>query len=128
MKYYRIPRDVELQAKCKNVLKSTGINWHNASICCEHWGKGKGNHDDIPDVIVPPSQLQIHKTKYEKALKRYRRISTPIKEETNKIKILKKKLDTAMAYKNCISKCRKLPVPRIQPETSTSVIPCDFRV
>ena len=67
IKFYRLPRDSSIQGKYKNILKTDGMNWMNGHICCEHWSSGvRTNANDIPDVTVPPTQLSIIVSKYEK--------------------------------------------------------------
>ena len=72
IKCYRIPCDISSRATYERILKSVYINWEkNGYICCEHWSTGgKLYTDHLPDIIVPKSQIQLHVTKYKKALKR----------------------------------------------------------
>ena len=57
MKYYRLPRSVEIQAEYRNILKTTSINWKSGHICAAHWSNGvRSNTNDLPDIPVPDDQ------------------------------------------------------------------------
>ena len=77
--YHRIPPKL-LKDYC-TILKISGLEEsHEAYVCCEHWSSGlKRNYEELPDVIVPPSQLQKHKDKYKKLCKDITALKNPLK-------------------------------------------------
>ena len=49
IKFYRLPRDPEIQRADQSVLKTTGINWKNGHICSAHWSQGeRKDTSDLP--------------------------------------------------------------------------------
>ena len=41
------------------MFKTSDMNWKQGHICCEHWSKGaRKDPSDLPDIIVPLSQLK----------------------------------------------------------------------
>ena len=67
LKYYRLPRDPNLQRQYQAVLKTAGLNWKSGHLCEEHWSSVRAQSSDIPDVPAPHSQLVKLEEKYEKA-------------------------------------------------------------
>ena len=41
------------------LFKTSGMNWQKGNICSAHWSRNtKDNTDHLPDIIVPPDQLE----------------------------------------------------------------------
>ena len=56
---YRIPPKL-LREYCK-IFKMDGLKKCGDYICCEHWtNRTKSYYDELPDIIIPPSQMQKH--------------------------------------------------------------------
>ena len=90
LKYYKLPRDKDIQQKYISILKTSGINFQNGYICSQHWGKGhRESTNDLPDIPVPPSQL----------LKLQESVKTPT-SSSRKQSSLKRKLDAAERITN----------------------------
>ena len=59
LKYYRLPRNPNIQREYKRLFKTEGWNWREGFICCEHWeNKLRKTSSDLPNVIVPSSQIE----------------------------------------------------------------------
>jgi len=58
-RFYRLPRDPEVQAAYTRILQTTGITWHSGHICAKHWSRGyrENASADFPDIPAPASQL-----------------------------------------------------------------------
>ena len=70
IKAYRLPRNPQVQAEYRNILKNSGFSWKNGHICAEHWQNGvRMDTNDLPNVAVSSSQVDGHRIKYENALK-----------------------------------------------------------
>ena len=71
LKFYRLPRNTELQREYSRILQTTGINCNSANICSHHWSKGfRENVEDLPDVPAHESQIARLRIKLEKARRR----------------------------------------------------------
>ena len=92
IKFYRLPRDPEVQAAYTRILQTTGINWHSGHICAEHWSRGyrENASADFPDVPVPASQLVTLKKKLKQAKAQLERKAT--KPAKRKVSSLERKL------------------------------------
>ena len=121
IKFYRLPRDPEVQASYTRILQTTGINWHSGHICAEHWSRGyrENASADVPDIPVPASQLVILEKKLKQAKAQLERKAT--KPGKQKVSGLERKLFLA---KRCSvisgSKKRKAPTERDQPTAKRS--------
>jgi hypothetical protein len=72
LKFYRLPSDKAIQANYKSFFKTSGLNWKNGHICCEHWSKGfRENAADLPDIVITERHLDKIKKKYENAKGKY---------------------------------------------------------
>ena len=121
IKFYRLPRDPEVQAAYTRILRTTGINWHSGHICAEHWSRGyrENASADFPDVPVPTSQLVALQEKLKRAKAQLERKAT--KPAKRKVSSLERKLFLA---KRCSvisgSKKRQAPTERHLPTAKRS--------
>ena len=119
LKYYRVPRDPEILQQYKRILKTEGINHKNGHVCCEHWSAGfRKDSSDLPDIVVPPSQIPIIKEKYERAKERFQKIEEPKPSDKLILKKIKRKLEIATIPSKQLPSSRKMPTPR---EASTPI-------
>ena len=112
IKFYRLPRDLEVQDAYPRILQTTGINWHSGHICAEHWSRGyrENANADFPDISVPASQLVTLEKKLKQAKAHLeRKASKPAKR---KVSSLERKLFLA---KRCsvISGSKKREAPTV---------------
>lgn len=113
IKFYRLPRDPEVQAAYTRILQTTGINWHSGHICAEHWSRGYRENAtaDFPDIPVPASQLVALEKKLKQAKAQLERKATkPAKRKVSKLErklFLAKRLSVISG-----SKKRKAPTER----------------
>jgi len=121
IKFYRLPRDREVQAAYTRILQTTGINWHSGHICAEHWSRGYrvNASADFPDIPAPASQLVTLEKKLKQAKAQLERKAT--KPAKRKVSSLERKLFLA---KRCSvisgSKKREAPTERDQPTAKRS--------
>ena len=90
LKYYRLPREENIQAAYRKVFQTSGMNWGKGHICAAHWSSGfrKGTND-LPDVAVPSDQYEKMHQKYitaEKVLLKYKKPSDKIRTQFKKAK------------------------------------------
>ena len=92
IKFYRLPRDPEVQASYTRILQTTGINWHSGYICVEHWSRGyrENASADVPDIPVLASQLLTLEKKLKQAEAQLERKAT--KPAKRKVSSLERKL------------------------------------
>ena len=70
LKYYRLPRDKNLQKEYQKILNTSGINWKQGHICCQHWSCGeRKTPTTLPDVPV----TKVIKEQYNKLKIKYYR-------------------------------------------------------
>ena len=98
LKYHRIPQQGDKLQHYVELLKTDPDKLRNCYICEEHWSDGKSYPHDLADIIVPDSQIQIHKEKYRKAKLRLKRKKLLSKSDKRKLKILKLKKIAAQQY------------------------------
>ena len=84
-----------------------------------HWSAGfRKDSSDLPDIVVPPSQIPIIKEKYERAKERFQKIEEPKPSDKLILKKIKRKLEIATMPSKQLPSSRKMPTPR---EASTPI-------
>ena len=112
IKYYRLPRDPEIQRQYESILHTKGMNFENGHICSEHWSSGERNNTNhLPDIAVPPSQIIFLEKKINNLTKRINSTSKPLPTDTRNLKTYKRKLELANSIKPNKVK-RKSPLKR----------------
>ena len=97
IKFYRLPRNPEIQAEYRKNLKTSGINWKDGHICAEHWKSGlRKDTNDLPNVAVPSSQIERHRIKYENALRIANSATNVSAKQRETLKKVKKKYELEM--------------------------------
>ena len=115
IKFYRLPRNPQVQAEYRKILKTSGFNWRNGHICAEHWKNGvRKDTNDLPNVAVPSSQVDRHRIKYENALKAVNAATNASTKQRETLKKVKRKFELVMriagsASDNTKSERRILP-------------------
>ena len=108
MKYYRLPRSVEIQAEYRKILKTAGINWKSGHICAAHWSNGvRSNTNDLPYIAVPEDQLQKIHSKYINAKKVFESSKNPTDKQNRTFKTAKRKYEVAQQISTNKIKKRK---------------------
>lgn len=97
LKFYRLPRQPDIQRKYEKMFKTTGMNFKNGFICSAHWKDGvrKGT-DDLPNIIVPEPQLAKLKLRYSRAKKKLDAATDPSIKMKLAYKNSKQKLNAAL--------------------------------
>ena len=85
IKYYKLPKDLNLQQEYRRILKTDGINFKRGYICGEHWSSGeRTNIHVLPDIVVPPSQIVVMNSKIEKLKNRISKMKNAPDDEKKK--------------------------------------------
>lgn len=101
IKYYRLPRDKNIQLEYQRIFKTEGFSWKNGYICAKHWSSGeRKSTNDLPDIPVPQDQLDLMKIKFERAKKAVEKAKNPTETQKLALKNIKKKLNAAMSIIN----------------------------
>ena len=109
LNYYRLPRYPKLQVSYGKIFKTIGMNWKKGHICCAHWSKGfRTDTSDLPDIPVPPDQLQKLKQKFIRAKHGHENC----KDTTLKIKKKCIYKDAAKKYKTATLMMSTTPVKK----------------
>ena len=123
MKYCKLPTDSETKPEYIHFFKTTGFNWDAGYICAAHWSGGeREDPKDLPDVLLPPGNLDLLRTKYERAKGYVKSAKEPTTEQKQSLKRAKEKYYAALAVSNKGEKrkCRPAPKPREGPTTSST--------
>ena len=92
LKYCKLPTDSETKPEYIHFFKTTGFNWDAGYICAAHWSGGeREDPKDLPDVLLPPGNLDLLRTKYERAKGYVKSAKEPTTEQKQSLKRAKEK-------------------------------------
>ena len=63
LKYYRLPREENLQPQYRKIFRTDGMNWNKGHTCPAYWSHGE--RKSINDTLIPADQLQKIPEKFE---------------------------------------------------------------
>ena len=95
LKFYRLPRDKNVQLEYSKIFHTKSINWTQGHICVAHWSTNRENSADLPDIIIPENQYEIICEKYTKAKRTFELYKSPSNKLRNQLKNAKRKYEVA---------------------------------
>ena len=102
---YRLPTDEDTQKAYQLFFKTTSnINWKTGYICGAHWTSGvRQNPKDLPQIVLPPGQFELIKTKYERAKHTFKAAAKPTTVQRKTYVNAKNKFNTAATIVNNVN-------------------------
>ena len=95
---YRLPRIESIQKVYTKVFRTSKWDWQNGYICSAHWKDGvRLTSSHLPEIIVPPNQLDLIRTKFERAERLFRSLKTTNPKIESQYKNAKLRLTTAIS-------------------------------
>ena len=95
LKFYRLPRDKNVQLEYSKIFHTKSINWTQGHICVAHWSINRENSADLPDIIIPENQYEIICEKCTKAKRTFELYKSPSNKLRNQLKNAKRKYEVA---------------------------------